>query len=360
MSDIKRSLENLADALSRIENKPAPRAEIKDRELSGNKIHGGKITRFASTGIVDESGVPVLAVKNDGIHVAAAHIDTIESDITVQKDLEVKGVLTASRLCVDEISANIKHEKTTPLEFRGEDSPAYNKGLIWTSSKTTKQFVLHSNPDRLFSSESIDLHRDQSYMIDRSVVLSKTSLGNDILDSNLKKLGTLRQLNVSGNVDIDGIVKYHADTEQLSIGCDDPKGILSLESLDHQFVIDADVKDWKMGTWTTADLHIITDDTPRISISQAGTTTVHSKSVFQESVGIKSKNPLPDVDLTVAGAVRFQNKKQEVRDSIPQDGAYSKGDIVWNNDPKPNSYIGWVCVREGTPGVWSPFGQIVN
>ena len=360
MSDIRKSLESLANALQQIENKPASRAEIKDRELSGNKIHGGKITRFSSSGIVDESGVPVLTVKNDGIHVKNIYADTVETDITLEKDLEVKGVLTASRLCVDEISANIKHEKTTPLEFKGEDTPAYNKGLIWTSSKATKQFVLHSNPDRLFSSESIDLHREQSYMIGQTTVLSQNSLGNDVTESNLKKLGTLKSLSVSGNVDIDGVVKYHADTEQFSIGCEDPKGMVSLESLDHQFIIDADVKDWKIGTWTTADLHIITDDTPRISISQTGTTTIHSKSVFQESVGIKSKNPLPDVDLTVAGAVRFQNKKQEVGDSIPQDGAYSKGDIVWNNDPKPNSYIGWVCVREGTPGVWSPFGQIVN
>ena len=42
----------------------------------------------------------------------------------------------------------------------------------------------------------------------------------------------------------------------------------------------------------------------------------------------------------------------------PTSGAFRQGDIVWNDSPAPTSYVGWVCVKTGTPGDWRPFGQI--
>jgi hypothetical protein len=44
--------------------------------------------------------------------------------------------------------------------------------------------------------------------------------------------------------------------------------------------------------------------------------------------------------------------------SIPTNGTFSQGDIVYNTIAVPTGYIGWVCVRAGTPGEWKPFGQI--
>jgi len=70
------------------------------------------------------------------------------------------------------------------------------------------------------------------------------------------------------------------------------------------------------------------------------------------------KNFENDCDLTVAGAIRFQNTKHECLSNIPNSGNYRKGDVVWNKDPKPTGFVGWVCVREGTPGEWKGFGQI--
>ena len=51
-------------------------------------------------------------------------------------------------------------------------------------------------------------------------------------------------------------------------------------------------------------------------------------------------------------------KKFEVDNSYPESGSYALGDIVWNDKPKPTGYVGWICVRAGTPGEWKPFGQI--
>ena len=70
MSDIKNNLIALADAIEELQNRPVPKPEILDRALSGDKIMGGKITKFASVGIKDNATYaekPVLVIENDKI-----------------------------------------------------------------------------------------------------------------------------------------------------------------------------------------------------------------------------------------------------------------------------------------------------
>lgn len=42
----------------------------------------------------------------------------------------------------------------------------------------------------------------------------------------------------------------------------------------------------------------------------------------------------------------------------PNTGTWSLGSIVWNNAPAANSFVGWVCITAGTPGIWGGFGLI--
>jgi hypothetical protein len=59
-------------------------------------------------------------------------------------------------------------------------------------------------------------------------------------------------------------------------------------------------------------------------------------------------------------SIKFSNKKMEVAHNIPTVGTYNRGDIVWNDEPNPNGWVGWICIVEGTPGEWKPFGQIAR
>jgi hypothetical protein len=115
-----------------------------------------------------------------------------------------------------------------------------------------------------------------------------------------------------------------------------------------------------MGNWTASDLEIITDNTTRIALSSNGNITIGSnfetKVTVQGKLGVNVKTP--DCDIVTAGPVKFQGKKHEVGEAIPTGGAYKMGDIVWNSNPKPTGYVGWICTRDGTPGEWKPFGQI--
>ena len=359
MTDIRNALDSLAAAIERVDSKPAPAPQINDRSLSGNKIHGGIITNFASAGIVDEARTRVLTVNDNGIVVANAAISSISNDLTVNGALTVNGEITATRLHVHELNADIRNERTAPLEFQAEGGNIYNKGLLWSGQGATRQFVMQGNPDRIWSSESIDLHRDKDYRIGNETVISRDALGTGVVNSNLKRVGTLESLRVEGHLNVDEFFRYDADSQQLALGAEEANGMFTMESWDHQFVIDpSEDNQWKVGTWTTSALHIITDDTTRITIGPNGNITVKGKTNFERGVGIGVKNFTDDVDLTVAGPVRMDGRKFEVSNAIPANGTYQRGDIVWNESPSPTGYVGWVCVREGTPGEWKPFGQI--
>lgn len=249
-----------------------------------------------------------------------------------------------------------------PVEFLsvGGDKDVYGLGLQWRATGTTKQFIYRANPDRYWSSESIDLRDGQSYMIGNSPVITNNGLGSGVKNSNLSTVGVLQNLRTSGDLSVDGTIFYNSDSERLGIGTDTPAAKLSIASLDTHFVVDVDHGFAKIGTHTHTTLQILAGNDAKISIDPNGYIKVDAKTTFANSVGIGVNNPPDDASLTLAGPLRVQGKKQEVNDSVPQFGSYMKGDIVWNSDPKPTGYVGWICVREGTPGEWKPFGQIGN
>lgn len=262
---------------------------------------------------------------------------------------------------------DVRMNKTDSLEFRQTDTTSvYNKGLMWTGGDTAKQLTLRPNPDRFFSTESIDIHREKAYHVDGILVLDGERLGPSVTHSNLNHVGTLTNLRTQGNLSIDEFMFYDADSMRFGIGTNEPNGTLGIANLEGEFIIDADNDRFRVGSWTTSDIEIITDDTTRIHISEHGHITVGSKGSNDTKLsvhgrlGVGVNNIDNDVSISTAGPIKLQGKKQEVGDDAPEDGNYKQGDIVWNSNPRPTSYIGWVCVREGTPGNWKPFGQITG
>ena len=360
--NIRQSLKLLGDAIESIANAPQPSPVIADRSISGNKLNGGIYANFRSVGIKDTSTfpeVPVLVIENEQIVAPAIKTNLVNSQLTVAGDLTVKGEITAKKLHVDEISADIRNERSSPLEFKSDKGGiAYGKGLIWPGGDYTRQLALQSGPDRIFSSESIDVNKDKDYRINNRTVLTETALGDSIVDSNLQSVGRLNSLAVDGPFSVDNFMYWDCNSQRLGIGIEAPNGAISVGSLEHEFIVDYDeVGDFKLGTWTTSSLDIITDDTTRISIGENGGITLHDKVSVSGRLGINVKNFSDDVDFATAGAIRIQGKKQEVGSNTPTSGSYKLGDIVWNNSPKPTGYVGWICVREGAPGEWNPLDK---
>ncbi len=363
-NNIDQALAALADALKGMEPDSFttdPKAFVKKipfRSLSGDHINGGTVQNFASSGISDQASKTQITIKDDGAYIKnlkAEHVD----------DFTVSGTLKASVLEVKEIRADIKFEKDTPIVFSGDNLEG--KGLLWSGAGNVKQFIFASNPDRFFSSENIDLARGKGITVNGIKLFDEKELGPSITKSYLREVGRLQGLIVDGNVSIGQYLIFNNDTNRLGLGTEEPNAALAIAEDGIEVIVGTkDFSKGFIGTYASHSFDIVTDNTTRVSVTAGGNISLGNSKLppVQVSVhgklSIKVNTPDPDVDLHVAGSVKFGNRLQRVDRSPPTAGSYNAGDIVWNSEPKINQYVGWICVQAGTPGLWEPFGKIGN
>jgi hypothetical protein len=288
-------------------------------------------------------------------------INTSELDNAIQELGASLSNIINRALTVDDI----RMQALTSVEFNAEEGKGvYGKGLQWKGQGPTKQFIYRSNPDRIWTDESIDIGNEASYMIGNVAVLSQNELGNTVRNSKLVTVGTLQELRTQGNLSIDDYIYYNTNTESFGIGTESPNGKFAVATLDAEFIIDTEPGAVKLGSWTSSSVKLITDNTARLTIRSNGNIDLgdpegaDTKVTVFGKLGIGVNNIDSDVTLSTSGPVKFENKKFMNGTEIPESGNFRKGDIVWNENPATTSYIGWVCVRAGTPGEWRPFGQI--
>ena len=349
-----------------IDSIPRSNLALNAGDLSGDLVNGGTITNFASTGIKDRSTKQTLVVEDDKITVKTLAVTTIENSFTVRGDVKIYGVLDAGFVRTTELITNQVYEKQY-LEFgEGEKGSNMGTGLLWPQKDSyNKQFVLMSGPDRFFSTENIDITAGRNYMIGGHIVLNDSELGSGITASNLRKLGRLESLVVTGNVEFNDNVFYDAESGRFSIGYDSPTAIFTVydEVNDIEMVVNGDRDgNGRFGTRNTKGVNIITDDQARISINEKGDITFGHE--FKDSTVIRAFGKLsvgvknPKEQFEVAGNMKFAGKLFAKGDEPPRDGNYTKGDIVWNSEPRPTGHVGWICIQGGSPGLWKTFGQI--
>jgi hypothetical protein len=327
-------------------------SQLPKRALSGDHIAGGKILKFASAGITDSATKEQLVITDTGITVNGIvnllNANTIKVDV-----LEVK-----------ELKANINFEKDQSVTFAGKE--VYGKGLLWKGQGSTKQFVFNSGPDKFFSSEIIDIAKDKYLSMNGVKVLDGTELGASITKSNLREVGRLKGLLVDGSLSVNNYMFFNGTADRLGLGTDQPNAALSVSEDGIEVLIGTKENRGVLGTFASHAVDIVTDSTARISISANGNIQLGNTNQAPVQVSIHGKlaikvaMPDPEVDLHVNGAVKFNGKLQKYDRAYPTAGAYNQGDIVWNSDPKQNTFIGWVCVQAGSPGIWAPFGKIGN
>jgi hypothetical protein len=344
--------------------------KIPNRALSGDLINGGTIRNFASSGIKDTASRLKVTITDDRVFIDELEVKNLKGSVAVEKDLSaenltVSGVLKANKIEVQELKADLRLERSTPLEFKASaENPIFGKGLIWTGAGYTKQFVLRE-PDFLFSTEHIDLIAGKSYMIDKIKVIDHNSLGSTVVKSNLKEVGNLKRLTVIGDVNFNDYLFYNSTTNRMSFGTDNPSATFSIVENNVELMLG--IKDRNsavIGTYGYQDVNIVTDSTTRLTVGNNGNILLGNKNSAPIQVSVHGKlaigvnQPDPSVDLHVNGSVRFNNKLQTHGSMAPTSGSYNVGDIVWNSEPMKSRPVGWVCTRAGSPGDWSPFGII--
>jgi hypothetical protein len=301
-------------------NTEAPRSAITIKENNVEFSIGSHKNKVASIG----------TFTNDAVEIVADSIPRIT--INTNGEIKING-----KLIVDDLVT----ERTPWMVFKEtKDHTNYGKGIIWSPiSGISKQLCLQAGPDRIHSTEIFDLAKDKFYSIENISVLGLTRLGQTVTESSLTSVGVLRELQVGGNA---AIAKTLSTTE-IEVGR--MKIAHNLIKVNEEFTINrSENDDFVIGS--------------NITIGNP-TNSSRVVSVFGKlAVGAVSVDD--DVALTVNGPVSFDNKKFIVGSGVPKSGQFSKGDIVWNNNPKATDYIGWVCVTPGSPGAWLPFGAIAR
>ena len=252
-------------------------------------------------------------------------------------DVSIFGKLYVKELFVDQ-----RQERSSPLEFRAlKGATNYGKGMIFTGHGIHKQFVFAANPDQFFSTENLNLQADKGYFIDNTLLLTKDSLGRTITKSSLTELGTLKNLTVSGNVNLNNIIVINDNNFTI--------GNTKIDSLD--------------GLRLTGSFFEFKSENQSIRITGENIVFGHKdkpiiNAIINGNLAVGMQTVGNNAQLEVAGNIRFANKLFLVGSRAPTTGIYSKGDIIWNTEPKETGYVGWICVRDGNPGIWRGFGQI--
>ena len=276
-------------------------------------------------------------------------------------DQKIESLLTALREVL-ETGKDINVSEVPFINFKG-DIPG--KGLIWSGDGHNKQLIYAANPGRFFVSETIDLAKGKGISVNNVKVIDDTELGSTVVKSNLREVGRLKGLIVDGGLSVNQYLVYDATTDRLGIGTDQPNATLSILDQNIELVFGASEPNvGSIGTFNSADLELVTDNTARLTISAGGDITLGNpnfgptKVRIVGSLGVNVSSIDPRTDLHVSGAIKFNDKLHLSGSEAPTSGAFNEGDVLWNNSPQPGRFIGWVCTRAGNPGLWSGFGRI--
>ncbi len=303
-------------------------------------------------GIQDNSTQEVLVLSDDRT--------------TVRGNLKVHGVIEAGLVRAEELIADQRYEKKFLTFVAPSDSDISGTGFLWHDKAQNKQFIFRTNPDCFFLSEHLNLANGKALLIDNSLVVTSEELGPTIIKSNLKEVGTLKNLEVSGTVNFGNSVFFNPVNQRFSINKDDPSNTFSVYDPVNDVEIAVDGSEsghGKVGTVNNKNLELVAGNQTRVVLHHTGQIVLGHE--YKDStvinlygkVGVNVKSPKEALE--VNGNLKFQNKLFTCGDGPPTEGNFTKGDIVWNIEPGPSKYIGWVCVTSGSPGFWSPFGLIV-
>ena len=296
-------------------------------KIDQSRVHPGKIESFESSGIQDQSTGTQLTITDSLIHVS----QTLQAEKIESQRLSVSGTgnfvnvdtrsVTAESLVVDEAQVS------TNINVLGNVTVAQDldvKGNI-TLPESIKDDLVEYMGSRV-KLESI-IPEGGSLTIGKRVVLEEQSLGNTVISSNLRKVGTLRELVVSGETSL-------ADTVYFS-----PLGRIGVNTIEPTMPIDV----WDEGVQVTvgkSKAHTGWLGTGRGDDLEIGVNRDPKITITQESTIIK--NPV------------LNDRRYTEGPDIPGINGAS-GDIHWNTEPEIGKSVGWICLG-GTR--WASFGEI--
>lgn len=287
---------------------PVASINFKDKKLSGDNIHGGMITEFSSTGIDDRAQNCQLTILDQATIVENTLITnqlTVKSDVSIDGKLFPNGGIDQSG---EFFQSLVSHASAAAVDSIGQDL-----------FKKYSEIVA-----RQISDNGIDLTK---LTLNGKEVISGNRLSEFISESNLNKIGTLRELKVSGEALIYDTL--YVGNRRVGVNTVEPSSAFSVWDEEIELQIGKHSKD----------------------IARVGTARSQALSL--------SSNGKDNIMLRPDGSAEIQQLKigSQTFSSAPQAPNYesSKGSVVFNANPSLGGPMGWICLGGAK---WANFGII--
>ena len=287
---------------------PGEAINTENWQISGNNINSGIIKNFGSTGIEDKATGCQLTIFDD--------VTVIENNL-LTKDLTVKG-------CIN-IEGDLNVTGTLPMS-----SPLY-QNLVHSISDNVRvnlnQAAYDTYADSLLEQIKIKGLELNRLLINGNEIFSGSTLNNAILNSSLRTVGALQELQVTGESLLSETL--YVTKGRIGVNTIEPSQTLSIWDQEIEFGFSKQTTNVaQMGLPRNHTLVISTNGKKNLTLTPDGATAVHRLSVGNISI---SSSPNP-----------------------PSDNQ-PKGSIVFNENPSLGGPMGWVSLGESR---WANFGII--
>lgn len=255
-----------------------------------------------TVGIVDSSPKLELTVMEDAVVVEN---QLAAKNVLVDTDAEVRGTLTVNNLALRG-SVNVDNRSWHELTDRISQDALAKMTDAW------RQELVEQVLD-LARKGSIDFN---SVTIGGRALIDGDTLNANITKSNIKTLGTLENLTVAGSAALNETMTVNR--RRVGINTQEPEMALSVWDEEVSVVVGKMAKQQAfVGTSRLSNLALGVNRIPQIEIDVDGLTTIKQLRVGQHRIS-------------------------HGRDVPGYSG--TRGDIVFNSDPKPGSPFAWVCL----------------
>lgn len=277
-------------------------------KLTGANIRGGIIEQFGSTGIDDRA--------------TDCRVTVLDEHTVVENNLLTQS-LTVKTSAVVEGDLIVKGEIPT-------DSPAFKK-LVEYSQQQVKQNLntelFSSYSDIIFAKikeEGIDVDKLRIKGVN---IVEGRVLAPGIMESNLQKVGQLRELQVTGETLLDGTV--YVSNKRVGVNTIEPGSALSVWDEEVEVGLGKRQKDVAViGTPRNQTLIVSSNNKDNLSVNTDGTVTINSLNI---------------------GSMNFSSAEIAPSYEAP------KGTVVFNANPNLGGPLGWVSLGNAR---WANFGII--
>lgn len=257
---------------------------------------------FATRGIRDRAVSTQLTVLDGAVVVEE---DLISRSLSIETNAEIKGALTVNDLILRG-RVNLDNASWSELTAVVADRVLAKNTADWQQSLVAD--VLEAAKTDGIDFDAVTLHGRP--------LIDGNRLNSTITDTNIEKTGTLQQLTVAGETRLAGTATVK--NRRVGINTEDPEMALSIWDEEVAVVL---------GKKSERTAYIGTARAQGLSIGVNRKTAVH----------------IDAEGLTTIQQLRLDRFKLGHATEVP---GYSgtRGDLVFNSDPRPNTAFAWVCL----------------